>query len=235
MNINNKYTILLLPFICFIAGYLLSALITGNKTYITPRLTGMSIYEAIKTTSPHQINIRILSEKESEHVPAGTIISQKPSAGRAIKTHQPIFVTTTKMPPQTTAPQLLQLQKTDINKICHDLNLKAKTYYLEYQAPSYSCIGQLPESTHIVHDHKIITYLAKDKLNMYLMPDLTKQPLKLSLELLQNYTDKVTVYMGTQKQFEPYPENATIINQKPLAGSLISIQPTPLIQLEIIH
>jgi beta-lactam-binding protein with PASTA domain len=233
MLINKKYLLISLPFACFIIGYLLSNLAIGNKTYTTPKLIGLSLYEAIKLTSPHQINIRILSEKESANIPAGTILSQKPSPGRIIKTHQPIFVTTTKALPDIVAPQLLQQPIKSIEKTCSDMHLKCKVYELEYPAPANSCIAQLPQSEDVIHDKKMILYCAKDKQNMYLMPDFTNQELEQVLNELTDYTDKISIFRGPQKLTAPYQRNAKIVAQKPLAGSLVSIKPPLNVQLEI--
>ena len=233
MYIDKKYIFIVLPFLCFTIGYFLSNVIIGNKTYTTPKLIGLSLYEAIKITSPHQINIRILSEKESANIPAGTILSQKPSPGRIIKTHQPIFVTTTKALPDVITPNLLQQRFDSIEKTCHDMRLKYKTYELEYPAPTQSCIAQLPQGGDIIHDKKVIIYCAKDKQNMYLMPDFSNQPLEQVLNELKDYTDKIAVFRGTQKLAMPYQATAKIIAQKPLAGSLVSINPPLNVQLEI--
>lgn len=233
MHIDKKYLLIFLPFACFIIGYLLSNFAIGNKTYITPQLTGLSLYEAIKITSPHQINMRILSEKESANIPAGTILSQKPSPGRIIKTHQPILVTTTKAPPDIVAPYLLQQSLESIEKTCHDMHLKHKIYSIEYPAPANSCIAQLPQAKDIIHDKKIIIYCAKDKHNMYLMPDFTNQQLETVLNELKDYTDKIFIFRGNQKLNPPYELNSKIVAQKPLAGSLVSIKPPLTVQLEI--
>lgn len=233
MSINKKQLLLLLPFICFIIGYTISTLIIGSKTYATPKLIGLSLYEAIKLTSPHQINIRILSEKESAHIPAGIILNQKPSPGRIIKAHQSIFITTTKSPPDIIAPLLLHKPQASIEKICHDMNLKLKTYEIEHASPSYSCITQLPQANKIIHDKKIIAYCAKEKQNMYLMPDFTGQELTDVMNFLKEYTDRISLFHGTQKIAIYSGQKATVISQKPLAGSLISIKSPLNIQLEI--
>lgn len=233
MHIDKKYLLILLPFSCFIIGYLLSNLIIGNKTYTTPKLVGLSLHEAMRLTSPHQINIRILSEKECPNIPAGTILSQKPSPGRIIKVHQPIFITTTKTPPDIIAPYLLQQSLDHVKTTCHDMHLKSKIYELEYNAPTLSCIAQLPQPQDTIHDKKITIYCAKEKQNMYLMPDFTNQPLETVLNELTEYTDKISVFRGTQKLNAPFPLKAKIIAQKPLAGSLVSIKPPLNIQLEV--
>lgn len=235
MRIDQQYIFVVLPFICFIAGYFLCNLIIGNKTYVTPQLTGLSVYEAIKQTSPHQINIRIISEKECKDILPGTILHQKPTPGRLIKTHQPILVTTTKSAPDIFAPHVLQQPLATIEKLCHDMHIKSKSYALDYPAPDNTCISQLPEANNIVQDNKMIFYFAKEKSNTYLMPNFTNQSLREIIDFLKEYSTKITVYYQGKKITEPYDPSLTITAQKPIAGSLITFKSPLHIHLETVE
>jgi len=231
--LDKKYVLITIPFFCFFLGYALCNLVIGNKTYKTPNLMGLSLCEAVKLTSCHQVNIRILSEKESTDVPAGTILSQKPSPGRLIKTHQSIFVVTTKASPITIAPTLLSRSIQDTEKSCLDSHIKLKSYPLEHTFPCNSCIAQIPQPHEPITDKKITVYIAQDKPNMYLMPNLINQPLELVLEFLREYQDKITIYNGSSKLQPPYKDSLHIATQKPLAGSIISLKSPPQIQLQV--
>lgn len=233
MPLDKKYIFTIIPFICFFIGYIICNFLIGSKAYVTPNLTGLSIYEAVKVTSAHQINIRIISEKESQDVAPGTIISQKPSAGREIKTHQSIFIITTKTPPPIITPNLTGQSSSQIEQQCNDLKLKYKCYPLEFPAPTNSCIAQFPAAKTIIQDKKILLYTAQEKSNMYLMPDLINQKLNPVLTTLSNYTDKVTIYQGKQKLSPPFKEDLTVVVQKPLAGSIIPLQSPLHIQLQV--
>lgn len=234
MQLEKKYILSTIPFIFFFLGYGLCSIIIGNKTYITPNLVGLSLYEAVKQTSAHHVNIRISSEKESFDIPAGTIINQKPCAGRAIKAHQSIFITTTKAPAAIIAPALQQQTSIQVEKTCHDLGLKVKTYPIESSAPSNSCIAQFPQSGQHITDKKITIYTAQERPSIYLMPDLTNQSLQLMFNTLNNQLGKVSVYKGKQKLKPPYQEHLKIISQKPLAGSLVSLDSAIHLQLEVV-
>lgn len=233
LSLDKKYILIFVPFICFFFGYLLCNLIIGSKTYQTPNLTGLSIYDAVKLTSPHQINIRILSEKERSDIPEGTILSQKPSAGRLIKTHQPVFVVTTKSPPEIKAPLFVKESLSTIEKMCHDNRLKCKTHVIEYPSPVNSCIAQIPHAGETVLDKKINIYVAQNRQDLYLMPDLTNQPLSMVIDLLKEQQSKIVVYQGSTKLTPPYKDSYKVITQKPLAGSLISLEKPCNIQLQV--
>ena len=231
---EKKYFFYTIPFICFFLGYLICNLFIGNTTYITPNLTGLSVYEAVKETSPYQVGIRIISEKENQNIPAGTIINQKPLPGRSIKTHQSIYVVTTRKAPDVTAPDLRTLSTQHIEKKCEELGLKYKIYPIDFSAPVQSCIAQLPNKGDIVHDKKMIFYTAQEKPNMYLMPNLINYNVQEVIAALQHNIKKLTIYQGKQKLHPPYKDNLRIIQQKPIAGSIISLDNPLHIQLEVI-
>ncbi|MBI2352889.1 PASTA domain-containing protein [Candidatus Dependentiae bacterium] len=234
MNIDKKYLFILLPFICFAAGYLLSSFIIGNKTYATPKLVGLSLYDAIKLTSPHQMNIRIVSEKENAHIPPNTILTQKPNPGRLIKTHQPILISISKMPADAIAPSFLQQSRSVIEKSCKDLHIKFKSYNFEYPLPAETCIAQLPQADQPIKDKKMILYFAKNKTNLFIMPDLVHQPLENAINFLKTFNTKTSIFQNACKIESPhFPSNGMIIAQKPLAGSLVSFDSPLTIQLEI--
>ncbi len=230
---NNLKWLIGLPFFCFTIGYLLANYCIGNKTYKTPNLVGLRLHEALKLLTPYQVHLHILSEKKCANIPANTILTQNPAPERAVKAHQSVFVTITKAPEDTKAPQLLTKTEAEIKQHCHDLHIKYKMYHVPYQAPSGTCFAQLPQAHEILTDKKMILYCAAPKQDSYLMPDFTKHTLHEVLAALAAYTTDIAVFYTTQKITAPYPEQAIIIAQKPLAGSLISLEKMPSMQLEI--
>ncbi len=227
-----KYFVPIVPFICFFLGYVLSNLLIGNKTYKTPQLIGLSLHQAIEQTSPYHIAIQLIAEKECPGVPQGTIISQKPSPGRLIKSHQSIFVVTTKLPPSAHAPQFLGKPDNQIENIKKSSHVKFKTYNLDYAAPKGSCIGQIPQPGQSILDKKMILYVAQDKQNRYIMPNLIHKNALDIVEFLKRHSLNVTAFYQNQKLTAPYPDDMIIIAQKPLPGSLINLQDQATVQLE---
>ena len=228
-----KYLVPIIPFICFFLGYALSNLLVGNQTYKTPELIGLSLHQAIEKTSPYQITIQLIAEKECQGAPQGTIISQKPSPGRSIKSHQSILVITTKLPPAAKAPNVLGKSYGEIEKIQKAQHLKFKTYGINYNAPKGVCVGQIPQPSQSVVDKKMILYTAQEKQNKYIMPTLTDKEVVEVVEFLKSHSLTVSVFCQNQKITEPYSNDMTIIAQKPLAGSIINLQDNATIQLEV--
>ncbi|MCX5924399.1 MAG: PASTA domain-containing protein [Candidatus Dependentiae bacterium] len=184
----QKYLLALAPFLCFFLGYVLCNLLIGNKTYNTPQLIGLSLHQAVEETSPYHITIQLIAEKDCPGAAPGTIISQKPSAGRLIKSHQSIFVVITKLPQSALAPDFLGKSQEAIEELKQENKVKLKTYGLQYSAPKGSCIGQIPQSGQPIIDKKIIAYTAQDKTNKYIMPDLTSKDLLEVVEFLKNHS-----------------------------------------------
>jgi len=229
----SKYVLPFIPFACFFLGYLLCNLFFGNATYKTPQLIGLSLHQAIEQTSPYHITIQLVSEKECPGVSQGTIISQKPSPGRLIKSRQSILVVTTKLPPSAQAPQLVGKTEDQIISTTKTNHLKFKTYNLCYPAPKGSCVGQIPQPDQPVLDKKMIIYTAQDKPNKYLMPNLINKNLVEVVEFLKNHALNVTVFCQNQKITAPFLDTMVIVAQKPLPGSMINLQDNATIQLDV--
>jgi beta-lactam-binding protein with PASTA domain len=233
LSLLSKYLVPTIPFICFFLGYAVSNLLVGNKTYKTPELIGLSLHQAIEKTSPYQITIQLVAEKESPGTRQGTIISQKPSAGRSIKSHQSILVVATKLPPAAKAPNLIGKSYIEIEKTEKSKHLKFKTCSLNYPAPKGTCIAQIPQPNQSVVDKKMILYTAQEKQNKYIMPALIDKEVIEVVQFLKSHSLAVAVFFQNQKITEPYSNDMTIIAQKPLAGSIINLQENATIQLEV--
>ncbi len=229
----KKYFILLTPFICFLVGYGLSNILIGNKSYPTPNIIGMSLHDAILQTSPFHINIQLAAQKECPGIAHGTIISQKPSAGRLIKPHQSIVVVTCKLPDAQLTPNLIEKNQIQMQEICSNQRLKLKTYPQVYPLPTGTCIGQTPQAGQEISDKKIVAYIAAEKLNNFLMPNLIHKSLAEVLQFLQKYKTNLSVFYKNQQITAPYPQNCKIIAQKPSSGSFVNLKNELIVQLEV--
>lgn len=234
MNFNKKLILFsLCPFICFIIGYSLCNIFIGNTSYTTPNLIGTTLHDAVVQTSPFHINIQVAAEKECPGIAHGTIVSQKPTAGRLIKSHQSIIVITSKLPNITRAPHVVGLTEEQIQKLCEQLHIKTKIYPIEHNLPTGSCIAQTPNHDQPLPDKKLTIYLAHNSQNLYIMPQLVGKTLSEVLGLLQLHATALSIFYKNQKLTAPYPDNMIIAAQKPGVGSFINLQKSLTIQLEI--
>jgi len=229
-----KYTLPFLPFFFFLIGYILSNLLVGTSTYIAPNLIGLTIYDAVKHTSHQHLNIQLISEKECFGINPGTILAQKPSPGRLIKRHQSILVTTAKLPQTTLASSYTGKTIDSIKKSCKQDNIKIKDYSLVYPFPQGTCIAQIPQPEQPIINKKLILYTAKNQSNMYLMPNYINKNITDAIHSLKQYPMPITIIHNNQIISTPEQKSfMKIVAQKPLAGSLITLNNNLSIQLEV--
>ena len=205
----------------------------GNKTYPAPDLIGTTIHAAIAQTSPLQVNIQLINEKECAGITPGTIISQKPTAGRLIKPHQSIMVTTCKAPQIIPTPDLTHLSSLKAETLCAKQKIKLKSYNIVSALPQGTYIGQMPQAGLPLPDKKLILYTAKNKAALYLMPKLINNTLDEVLNFLQKNNINIEIFYRHQKLVEPYPQNLIVVAQKPSPGSLVNLEKQIMVQLEV--
>jgi beta-lactam-binding protein with PASTA domain len=235
-NIMNKFTtyfVATLPFLCFVLGYIFSSFLMRSTVYQTPNLVGLKLSQALTIAAQNHATIKLLHEQECPGVPAETIISQKPTAGRLIKPNQAILITIAKETAPVLAPNFKLQKLSACQKSCTELGLKMKYYPIVYALPQETCIGQIPQEQEAVSDKKIILYTAEAKTNNYIMPNLLHKNLDDVIQLLSNQEINYTVFLEYEKIEPPYDKTLTITQQKPKAGSLIHVNKSLHVQLEV--
>jgi len=228
-----KYALPLLPFICFIAGYTISNLFVGTSSHQAPHIVGLTIHEALTTAAQNHVTIKLVAQKECLGTIPGTILTQKPTAGRLMKPNQTILVTVSKQPAVQVAPNLLSKTTTQIAQISKENNLKIKQHPQPSSLPQGSCMGQTPQPNAPLSDKKMVIYTAQEKQNLYLMPNFIGKELAMVMHALQHHQLHPTIILNHEKIESPYPENVTVIAQKPRAGSFVTLGSNLGIQLEV--
>lgn len=227
------YLIAITPFLFFIFGYIFSYFLMRSTVYQTPNLVGLKLSQALTIAAKNHATIKLLHEQECPGVEAETIISQKPSAGRLIKPNQAILITIAKEASPLVAPDLKLQKLQTCEKNCKELGLKLKHYPIIYPLVQETCIGQTPQAKEAVIDKKMIIYTAQEKSNVYLMPNLINKNLNEIIKLLSNQEIAYTVFYEYEKIEAPYDNTLIITHQKPKAGSLIQMNGSLNIQLEV--
>ena len=175
-----------LPFTSFLTGYFLLSCVHGAKDTTTPALVGIRLQPALIELARHNLNPRIVKEKEDTDLPAGTILSQTPSAGQTIKERQSVFLIVSKQP-QYTAPQVVTCTPKEIQEKTHANNLRNKSYYVHSNAPEHTCIGQCPAPEKQVTNKQLITYLSAGNDAPVIVPNFRGQPVPTVLDFLQKH------------------------------------------------
>ncbi len=232
---KNKFFLFLTsaPFILFILGYIASYFLMSSALYQTPNLVGLRLSHALSLAAKNHATIKLLHEQEAPGIEQGTIISQKPSAGRLIKQNQTILVTIAKETPPTKAPDLKLQNLKNCIKIAKDFDIQLKKYPLIYCLGKDTCIGQIPEKDTIVADKKMIIYTAQEKSNTCIMPNFIGKNLNIVITKLEQQRINYKVFEDSQIIGSPFSHELTITNQKPKAGSFITLDATFTVQLEV--
>jgi beta-lactam-binding protein with PASTA domain len=225
--------LIILPFACFLLGYLICSACLGNKSYPTPTLIGLSLPEALAITSPMHINIHLAAQQEHAGFAPGTIVSQKPAPARLIKPHQSIMVITSKLPEIPTAPDFSTMSLKDIERYCTKQKITLKNFKVPCALPTGYLVGQYPAALQAMHEPKMIVYFAKQETQSLIMPELTDQPLCEVVPFLQQQNIDIQVLYNNQVLLPPFPENMVVLAQKPAAGSTIPTDQKILVQLAV--
>ncbi len=227
MMINNIKRFLVsffwvVPFIAFIAGYLLVRGLTHTETITVPSVMGLHLTDAIRTLSSDRLNVRILAEKEDPDINEGMILSQTPEPGTLVKPHQSIFLVITCKPLKPQAPTLLGATLTQAQTRARNSSITLKTYTLESSQPKDRVVAQSVMPRRDVEEGTITIYTSKGS-----------TPLRVFPQLRGRIPDEVLSFFGLYDIPVKIkgPHNRRIKDQRPLAGTLIDIRKPLVVQV----
>ncbi len=223
----------LLPFCSFLGGYLFLYYYMQIPSLIVPSLVGKNIHEAVILLSQHKLNPRILAQKEEPALPEGTILRQVPTAGQKVKSQQPIFLVTAKKQPTIATPNVINKSIDTITKELANTGIRFKIYYLPNNYPENHCFSQFPVPDQSLENNHLLLYLSTGNNRPIIWPDFALRSVEEVIEFLASYHIKPHIIRNTTQKDDP--PSSKIIEQQPLAGSLILLQETnPLfVQLRI--
>jgi beta-lactam-binding protein with PASTA domain len=231
MTSNNLFWTV--PFLCFLVGYFITRSLFHYPEIQAPSVVGKQLNEACMLLSHHQLNIRLLNHKEDPDLPDGTVLSQIPAAGQRVKVHQTVFLSLSKQPIIPLAPLLQGKQEEEIEQIAHAQKIRLKKYFLESGYPHGFCIAQIPPQGDPMPDATMIVYLSKEQNIPVIWPNFVGKSLDQVMEFLTHHD--ITPHV----QHSPFSHetlgNNIIIDQRPLAGSIISLDANhmPIVQLVV--
>ena len=213
-----------LPFVAFLCGYLLTRTLFCPPTVQVPFLVGLPLAQAAKIASDQQLSIQIIAEKIDTDLKPGTIISQKPQANQTAKHYQIIYLVTAKQPEPKKTPELTGKSVAEITQELNQAGINFKTISLPLNTSLTQVITQYPEAGQQLIE-PILVYTAQYT-PLYIIPDFKTKPLAEVLTFLETYHIPSTVTYN-----QPNAHSYTVEQQRPLAGTLISLQQAPTIQL----
>lgn len=232
--VSLKHFLWTVPFLCFSISYIVFYYVFASTSLVTPELIGKQLQDALQVLSDHNLNARILSQKEDEDCIPGTILSQMPAPQRIIRPHQSVFLVLSKKPVTQKAPTLLQKNKQEIEKIAAHQGLSLKEYYFTSNYPENVCIGQLPSGEQPLNERRLTVYLSNGSSKKpVLLPSFKKRPLSEVTSFLTEHGIKFHTIHAKPVEPNHVCTNCIILDQKPLAGSLVDLCKPLTIQLYV--
>jgi beta-lactam-binding protein with PASTA domain len=213
----------LLPFFCFITGYLALQHVYRIDQLAAPNLIGKQLPDAVAQLSDDNLNIRLIDQKEDPDLPQGTILSQTPAAGQKVKPHQAIHVVISKQQQKKVCPLLLGKNTTEIQTELADLKIRNKSYPVASNQPINTCVAQFPSVGQVLDDPRVITYISAGDKKPVLMPNFKNKSATQAIEFCKQLPQLIQLeitHADAQPRDHICGEQCIIIDQRPLAGSL---------------
>src|SRR5207249_10498487 len=113
------------------------------------------------------------------------------------------------------------------------LGIRSKTYYLNSTYPKNYCIAQSPKQGEIVQDQPMILYISSGNAMPVLMPDLRNKPLQEVTSFLEQSHIKPEITHQAIVAHDHACTDCTITNQRPLPGSIVTLNNDLKIQLMV--
>jgi beta-lactam-binding protein with PASTA domain len=214
----------LIPFIAFSGGYFFTRSMFSVKKVAVPRLVGLSLEQGLQRASDAQLSVQIIAEKPDIDLQPGTIISQRPLEHQIAREHQVIYIVIAQRPPIKKTPTV---QGHPLDQAIQELSKASIAYQvisLPLQTTSSLVIAQAPAPQEPLVE-PLRLYTSHDQ-QWYILPDFTNQPLADVLSFLEKH--KISAQVTYQETLAP---SYCVDQQRPLAGTLISLNNSPTIQL----
>jgi beta-lactam-binding protein with PASTA domain len=210
----------LFPFTAFLGGYFLADYFLPTKKVATPALIGLPIQKALELLADKQLYPHLVEEVLDPDLPAGTIISQKPTAHTPVRPGQSILIAVSKQPAKPHAPQCNGQTLASLEKKASTLGIKLRIYHLESHYPIGTCIGQWPAPDTELVEPKMLIYISAGNNKPVMIPDFRGRSLAEATDFCQQHDIPMAPPRTTSAETLS-SEADIIIDQRPLPGSLL--------------
>jgi len=219
------------PFACFIVGYAFCYFLVHKSEIIVPSTLGKNIQEAAGILSSKNLGMRILAEREDALLPEGLVLDQIPKPGRTIRPNQHVFVLVSKRNSNKIAPDLCNKKIGEISEWARKNKIDLKIINVSSPHPKETCFAQSPNPGCKVSRKKVIVYISGGRKTFHIMPKLVGLQLDETKSLLKSVNAEVDVVKSNAPAAED--SNGKILDQKPMAGSIVDISKPLYVQVLI--
>lgn len=228
MNSNNFLWIS--PFLSFLFGYWIMHKIIYTPETITPYLVGRQLHSILPIMTQHNLNLRLIDEKEEIDLPEGIILSQTPAAGTAIRPNQSIFIVTSKKRCLLQTPQCVGLSINDIHPLLQSQDIQSRIYYVPHAYPAKYCFAQSPQHNELLETNKLILYVSSGNNKPIIWPNFIHLPLEDVIAFLDYYHIKPYIINDC---ISSSTAKCTVVEQRPLAGTLLTLDETKPLSVQL--
>jgi serine/threonine-protein kinase len=228
MNIH-KY-LWLIPFCSFIIGYKCAEHLFQLKNITVPSFIGKTIHDVVAIASAYNITIQLVDHKEERDIPEGIVVSQTPCAGSIIKEYQHIYIVTTKKPAAIEAPRCVGLLLENLIPELKQKGILVKAYYLPHIYPKGTCFSQIPTESMPLENNTLLVYVSSGYNRPVVWPSFIGHSLSVVLDFLEK--NHIKPYIINDSAYIDI-HNSHIIDQRPLARTLVTLDDTLSVQLRI--
>ena len=222
--IRIKPLLWIVPFFCFWLGYSITSSFFATPSVTTPSLIGQPLCQACILLSSLQLNPCVLSQKEDLDLPPDTIISQTPQAGTKAKQNQRIYLVIAKKPAIPISPILFNKTSAECAQKLKKIGVKPIFYFVTSNSPTGYVIAQHPQPGNPIENNNMIIYLSSSNHKPIIWPSFKNKSALDVIEFLHNHSCNVTCIPNSTAYHQPLDESSIVIDQRPLAGSLIMLQ-----------
>lgn len=223
----------LLPFIGFVLGYLVTLSFFHTKEIQVPNFVGKSVQYAIRHATYVGLNVRLLREKIDPDIEEGIVLEQMPRQACTIKPNQHVFVTLSKRPQKIITPDVLGCDHKLIAKQCREQGISTNFFWLPSHYPKATCFSQSPQSGCTLHHRPLVSYLSSGRNRLVIFPNLKGHAVGRVKECLGDDGVTIEVLHCDEVHSEHDCSTCTVVDQKPIAGSIIDMGKKLYVQLQV--
>ncbi len=222
-----------LPFIGFVLGYMGTYLFMQQETTITPNVIGRSLQESVAILSKQRLGIRLMREQEDVSMPEGIVLDQVPKADNKIRQNQNVFVTVSKKPSLLSVPDFLGCNTKDIQIRTSRSDIDVSSIGLFCSFPRNTCFAQYPSPGAQLIRKRMVVCVSNGSFPLFIIPNF-KGFLVDQVKDFAHSNDVSLEIVHLQNVGEGHNcGNCHVIDQRPISGSIVSLEQPLQIQLQV--
>lgn len=198
------------------------------QTVLVPSIVGLSVEDALARVCHVGLHLHLLSTKEENSAVQGLVIEQIPHEGVQVKKQQVVYCVIAQPAARQKMPYFIHDEIEKAVSWLKDAAIRYKVHYVQSDCPANTCIAHYPEAdTGIQPEEPVILYCAVPYHDLVLCPHFVGWPLKYVSDYLDAYHVRYED-VGSDGNSEQDP---VVVEQRPLAGSLLESGPSMTISL----